>query len=151
MIVSPSTPQQWQALAAILHERAGVHPSADLRMLGWVSDNELKMVVGFNAFIGKTCQMHVAMAEGFTFTPKAMLRACFDYAFNQAGCAMVLGVVNSQNEAAMRYDLHLGFKTLYALAGMHDEGGDIVLLGMTREECRFLEGAEDEREAAVLH
>jgi hypothetical protein len=38
-------------------------------------------------------------------------------------------------------DLHLGFRELYRLPGMHDDGADLVLLGMTKSECRYINQA----------
>jgi RimJ/RimL family protein N-acetyltransferase len=121
-----------------LNHYAFVAPTADMVMLGWVVDDDLKIVVGFNGFMGSVCQMHVAMRPDFRFSPKEMLRECFKYAYNVRNCKMVLGLVNSLNEAAMKYDQHLGFKELWRLPKMHDDSGDIVVLGLPKEECRYL-------------
>lgn len=139
MIIYPSNPQQWSILATFLHKHTGVHPSADLKLVAWLDPvvNQLRLVVGMNGFIGKVCQMHVAMQD-YSYTPREMLQHTFHCAFNEYGCEKILGVVNSKNEKAMRYDLHLGFKEEHRLPGMHDDGGDIVLLSMTREACRYL-------------
>lgn len=144
MIVVPRTPEEWQSLAGFLKHHAGVHPSADLQCIGWVSDEDKKLVivVGFNGFMGSVAQIHLAMAEGWHFSPREMLRECFRYAFVTAKREMLLGVVNSRNDKAMRMDLHLGFRELYRLPAMHEDGGDIVLLGMKREECRYIDAAK---------
>jgi RimJ/RimL family protein N-acetyltransferase len=151
MVIFPSTQQQQALLAAHLQALAGVQPCADMKALAWADEDEdgnavLRLVVGFTAFIGKTCQIHVAMTEGFHFTPKAMLEVVFDVAFNKLGIEKLLGVVNSKNEKAMNYDFRLGFKEEYRMPGMHDDGGDIVLLSMTREQCRYLK--QDQIEVA---
>lgn len=140
MIVGPRTPEEWQALAGFLKHHAGVHPSADLQCIGWLDeDKKLVIVVGFNGFMGKVAQIHLAFADGWHFSPRAMLREVFKYAFETAKREMLIGVVNSKNEKAMRMDLHLGFRELHRLNGMHDDDGDIVVLGMTRSECRYLD------------
>ena len=138
MIVLARTQREWSTLADFLQEHAGVALSMDLRMMGWVTDSELKIVVGFSGFIGKVCQMHLAMIPGFHFSPKAMLKAAFHYAFKDAKVEMVIGLVNSKNKEAMVYDKNLGFTELYRLPKLHDDGGDIVVLGMTKEQCRYL-------------
>jgi hypothetical protein len=150
VIVSPKTPQEWQAMSQFLLQYAFVHPSADLKMIGWVEGNSLAICVGLNGFMGKVCQMHVAMRPDFRFSPRLMLREVFRYAFNDCEREMVLGVVNSKNEEALRYDLHLGFKVMYALPKLHDDGGDIVLLGMTKDECRWLNMPATPQEAAQV-
>jgi RimJ/RimL family protein N-acetyltransferase len=142
MVVSPNTGDQWQMLSQFLRARAGVQPSADLRMIGWIQDKKLCIVVGFNGFIGSVCQIHTAFAPGFHFAPRAMLRAVFEFAFKDAKCKKLLGVVNSNNAKAMKFDTHLGFTEEHRLPGMHDDGGDLVILSMTPEQCRYLQADE---------
>jgi hypothetical protein len=149
MIIAPQTQEQWNILMAFLNKRALVQPTMDMRMMGWVVNNDIKLVVGFNAFMGKVCQMHVAMAEDWFFTPKKMLQASFRYAFIECKCEMVLGIVNSRNTEAMKYDKHLGFHKLWSLPGMHDDGGDIVVLGMKKDECRYLRLIEEADDVAA--
>jgi hypothetical protein len=146
VVVSPANAEQWQLLSQFLKQRAGVAPSADLKLMGWIQDRKLCIVVGFNGFLGSVCQVHMAFAEGFHFAPRAMLKAVFEFAFNDAGRKQLLGVVNSRNVKAMKFDTHLGFVEEHRLPGMHDNGGDLVLLSMTRSQCRYL---EDDR--AQLH
>lgn len=138
MIVTPKDQREWSAMMQFLNQYAFVQPSADMALMGWVVDDDLKMVVGLNGFLGKVCQMHVAMKPGFKFTPKLMLKRVFSYAFGLRERTMVLGIVNSFNEDAMKYDLHLGFKELWRLPKMHDEGGDIVVLGLPKSNCVYL-------------
>lgn len=138
MIVKPKTQVEWQACMQFLNQHAFVQPTADMEFAAWVVQDQLEMVVGFNAYLGETCQMHVAMAPGFEFTPKEMLKHCFDHVFNQRKRSLILGIVNSRNEKAMRYDEHLGFKELWRLPKMHEDGGDIVVLGLHKKDCKFL-------------
>ena len=90
-----------------------------------------------NGFIGKTCQIHVVNFQK-KYTPRKLLFAVFDYAFNKAGVETLIGVVNSNNEKAMKYDQNLGFKEVCRLEGMHDDGGDLVLFQMKKADCRFI-------------
>lgn len=140
MIVVPNHPAEWQALAGFLHQYAGVHPSADMRCIGWVSDEKkLVAVVGFNGFVGKVCYSHVAFAPDWHFAPRTFLHEVFHYVFETAKCDMVLGIVNSKNEKAMRMDLHLGYHEIFRLPGMHEDGGDLIVLAMKKTECRYLD------------
>lgn len=130
-------------MASFIFAHAGVHPSADLRCIGWAEDDKLVIVAAFNGFVGKLAQIHIAAAPGWHFAPRSMLQIVFDYAFNQAGLEMLIGVVNSQNERAMRLDLHLGFKEILRLPGMHTDGGDLVVLAMKKSECKYLDKPDD--------
>ena len=126
-------------MAGLLFHKAGVHPGADLKLIGWVTDNELRCVVGFNGFVGKICSMHVGYNDGWHYTPKELLREAFRYAFEEGEREMVVGIVSSANEEAMRFDLHLGFKEIFRLPGMHLDG-DLVVLGMRKQDCRYWHG-----------
>lgn len=143
MIVSASNQKEWEALAQFLNFHARVAPSTDLKLIGWVRENKLVMVVGFNGFMGKLCSIHIASAPEFHYTPKAMLREVFNYAFNTANRELVIGVLNSTNNAAVKYDEHLGFKEMWRIPNMHDDGGDVVVFGMHKHECGYLENTSE--------
>jgi L-amino acid N-acyltransferase YncA len=136
VIAFPRTQTEWAEQAAFLREHALVQPSDGLRMMGWRQDGRLVMVVGFDGFIGRVCNVHVAMAPGFAYTPRQLLDE-FASAFDQFGICKMIGVVNSKNARALRYDLHLGFKEVHRLAGMHDDGGDIVFLVLDKDDYRY--------------
>jgi len=138
VIVVPKDQKEYQAMVAFLQAYALVQPTADMQCIGWVTENRLRLCVGFNAFLGKTCQIHVAMEPGYEFTPKEMLEAVFSHAFVTLKRHLLLGIVNSNNRRAMRYDRHLGFKEVTRLKGMHDDAGDVVVFSMTQEDCRYL-------------
>ena len=138
MIVVAKSPKEWQALAGFLQHYAKVAPSSDLQCIGWVSEQKLVMVVGLDGFLGGVAQIHVAYLPGWHYTPKAMLREVFRYAFVTAKREMLLGILNSKNEEAMNFDLRLGFREVLRLPGMHEEGGDFVVLAMRKSECRYL-------------
>ena len=139
MIVTPSSDREWLALTGFLRDYALIMPTPDTQCIGWVSDDKLVIVVGLNGFLGSVAQIHLAMAEGWHFSPREMLREVFRYAFITAKREMLLGLVNSKNEKALRMDAHLGFREIFRLPGMHDDGGDIVVLAMKKSECRYLD------------
>ena len=140
MIVTPQNENEYATMLKLLNEGAGVMPSPQLMMCGWVQDNKLVMVVGLDSFVGKTCHIHVSMAQGFNYTPRAMLQEVFKTAFEN--CHMLIGVVNSKNENALKYDQHLGFVESVRFPGMHDDGGDLVVLTMSKDQCKYLEMKE---------
>jgi hypothetical protein len=144
MIVSPKTAKEWSAMAGFLQVHAGVHASQDMAMMGWVEQERLRIACGMHGFMGKVCQIHIAFEPDWTFSPRQMLHEVFKYAFITRGCELVLGVVNSKNEKAIRFDAHLGFKELYRIPSMHDDGGDIVLLGLRKLDCRYLKSTTEQ-------
>lgn len=141
MIAYPETAGQLNGMKAFIKSHALVNPTDDMYCIGWFDPATLQllMVAAFNAHIGSLCQIHIACAPGFHFTPRAMLREVFSHAFDRMKVTHLLGVVNSLNTRAMKYDLHLGFKEVVRFKGTHDDGGDLVMLTMERPDCRYLQ------------
>ena len=139
MLTSAQSPEARQIASDILFREVGVQPCGDLQALMWVDEeNRIEWVVGYTAFIGKTCQMHVVNLSDAAYLPKAVLFGAFDFPFNYLGVEKTIAVVNSLNTRAMNYDLSLGFKEVLRLEGMHDDGGDLVVLNMDKADCRWI-------------
>lgn len=147
MIVFPENEQQWKAVALFMQHYAGVEPAPENKYVGWAEENKIKMAVCLNHFMGHMCEIHVAMAKGYTHTPKAMLREVFQLAFDGMKRRALVGVVEEGNEKALRYDKHLGFVEKTRFEGMAANGGDIVILTMTPEQCRYYEPHKEEEAA----
>jgi hypothetical protein len=106
--------------------------------LFWVGEkNKIEWVIGYTAFIGKTCQMHMVNLKG-GYTPKGLLFGAFDYPFNYMGVEKAIGVLNSLNTKAVEYDKKLGFAEVLRLEGMHDDGGDLIVMEMNKADCRWI-------------
>ena len=138
MLVAANTLELKNIAIKILLNEIGVQPCGDLQALFWANkDNQIEWVIGYTAFIGKTCQMHMVNLKG-GYTPKDLLKAAFDYPFNQCGLELVFGIVNSNNVKAMQYDQKLGFTEAKRFAGVHEDGGDIVVFEMNKTDCRWI-------------
>jgi RimJ/RimL family protein N-acetyltransferase len=97
-----------------------------------------KWVVGFDDWMGSTCQLYMASELGYLL-PTKLIKATFHHGFNVLKRTHIFGVVNSLNSRAMRLDTWLGFTEVLRVAGAHEGGGDIVVFQMTPETCRWLE------------
>lgn len=125
-----------EILARWLCERIGYMPTPHLRCIGNVTkEGKILGVVGFDGWNGASCQMHVA-GEG-NWVSKELIRVTFDYVFNVAGLNVLLGLVPSANEKALRFDKHVGFVEVARIEGAHPDGA-LVVLELRRENCRFL-------------
>lgn len=102
--------------------------------IGIETDGALTAGVVYDMFNGRSVCMHVAIDKPVT---REYTRVCFDYPFNQLGVNKVLGLVDSTNSKALRFDRHLGF---VEEARISDAGkdGDLVILTMTRQQCRWI-------------
>jgi hypothetical protein len=127
------------------NDRLGIHHSNDFRGVIHVPDeckdqparmDDVGVAVGYNAFIGKTCCMHVVIQRPEMVTPR-VVREAFEFPFLIAECVAVLALVDSTNEAALKFDTKLGFKEIHRIPGGGMEG-DLVIMRMLRDECRWL-------------
>ena len=122
-------------LYTYLSSRVPVPWSSDFRAIGWVEDGALKAVTGYNGFHGNTCQIHIA-AEGKYWMRRAHLWTTFNYPFNQLGLTWLIGVVGSNNAAALKMDKNLGFEEFARIPEGYSLDEDIILLRMHRESVR---------------
>ncbi|HEY6095351.1 MAG TPA: hypothetical protein VIU93_10415 [Gallionellaceae bacterium] len=106
--------------------------------IGLMHGEEIIAGVLYEDWNGANINMHVAAIPGRKWLNREFLRICFDYPFNQVGAKRVTGIVPSCNADAMRFDLHLGFVHEATLKDAHPQG-DLNILVMRREQCRWLE------------
>lgn len=119
----------------------GKFESSTSEAIGFETDGELTAGVVYDMFNGRSVCMHVAAEQSVT---RQFTRVCFDYPFNQLGVNKVIGLVDSTNHKALRFDTHLGFVQEACIkdAGKH---GDLLILTMTRQQCRWIKEASHGR------
>lgn len=109
-----------------------------MKGLGLERDGELVAGVLYEGFNGQNVWMHVAAEPSKRWMTRDYLHYCFHYPFNEMKVARVSGYVNASNVQARRFDEHLGFKPEAVLKGAAQDGGDVIIYCMWREDCRFL-------------
>jgi RimJ/RimL family protein N-acetyltransferase len=114
----------------------GMQFSPYATFIGQEIDGEVKAVVAFDNILDRSCQMHTAAIVP-NWISKDLLWACFDYPFNILKVKVILASVASTNEEALKLDRHLGFKDKAYIEDAHIDG-DLVILAMRREDCRWL-------------
>jgi RimJ/RimL family protein N-acetyltransferase len=111
--------------------------------IGFVDGDDIRIAVLYDHYNVGSIQMHVAIDDPKYVTRRA-IATVFEYPFNQLRVKKVLGMVNSENAAALTLDMRLGFK-LEAIVEDVYETGDLYVLSMTREQCHWLRGKKDGR------
>lgn len=104
---------------------------------GWEKGGELIAAAVYTNFSGPDISLHIAAIPGKRWLRREALKAVFRYAFVQLGVRRITGYVPLSNKDAIRFDLHLGFH----LEGEKRNGwwdGNMLVLGMLKEECRYL-------------
>jgi len=119
---------------------AGVHynPKVDACIARFGADGEPMGGVIYTTYTnegGSVC-CHLA---GFkpNWANIDLLWAGFDYPFNRLKVSRVFGHVPSYNIKALELDKKLGFKEVARIANVFPDG-DLVILEMTREDCKWL-------------
>lgn len=102
-------------------------------------DMTILAAVIYEDYTGRGISMHVAAEDGKRWLNRAFLRAAFNYPFNELKVDRVTGLVPDSNEAAKKFDEHLGFIREGRIRGGSEDGSDMIVYGMLRKECRFLE------------
>lgn len=148
MIVTAKNITETQKLLGFLHAHGVILPwSTDLRFLARVNEAGTVLgVVAYNGFSGAVCCMHCA-GDGNWIT-REFLKAAFDYPFNKCGIVAIFGMVSASNLLALRLDEHLGFEEVHTVSRGYDGNEDLVILKMTKENCRWIREKADEQQAS---
>ena len=108
--------------------------------IGLVEGDKILGGVVFYDYSGTNIWMHVASAPGCAWRgARDFLKEVFKYVFIQCGCLRCSGWVPASNQAALRLDIKLGFTHEHTMIN-GQAGDDLLLMGMKREHCRWIEG-----------
>ncbi len=110
----------------------------DAPNMAFIRNGKVCGAVVYTMHMGNGCMMSVASDGSKRWFNRDMLRMAFAYPFVQMKYARVTGLVREDNVEAQRFDEHLGFKREGILRKGDDDGTDLILYGMLREECRWL-------------
>ena len=109
----------------------------DAPSIGLLEDGRIVGGVVYTMYTGNGIMMNVA-GEYKGWINRAFIRAAFAYPFKQLKCTRVSGLVRIDNEAALEFDTRLGFRQEGIIRRGDDDGTDLVLMGMLREECKWI-------------
>ena len=93
---------------------------------------------GYGDYNGASIRVHLAV-EG-KITPEFLWYG-FYYPFEQLGVKKLIGLVSSSNVRALRLDKHFGYVHEATIKDAAPDG-DLLILTMTRDQCRFLKGSK---------
>jgi len=101
--------------------------------IGLERDGEMVAGVMYDGYLERSICIHVAAQ----YLTRAFVQFCFQYAFGQLGVLKLIGLVDSDNTAAMLFNWHLGFE-IEAVIKDAAKQGDLCIFTMTREQCKWL-------------
>lgn len=109
----------------------------DTPTIGIVEDGKVIAGVAYTMYTGNGICMHVAASKQ-GWLNRTFLRMVFGYPFIQLGCTRVTGLVRSDNPRAQHFDERLGFVREGVIRKGDDDGMDLILYGMLKDECRWI-------------
>lgn len=129
-----------QRVMRFVADRVGETEFQNYTAIGLESDGDLVAGVVYESHNGPNVLMHVASDGSRRWMTPAYMAACFRYPFLQLKTNRVTGLVRADNEDAQRFDEGLGFTREGTVRRGAADGTDLILYGMLRDECRFLDG-----------
>jgi RimJ/RimL family protein N-acetyltransferase len=113
---------KWHDFSAIGIERSGALVG------GAVIDNYVE---------GARCALHCA-GDGKNWMTRSFIKAVFRYIFIQLKCKVIISPVESENEKAIKFISHIGFKDAYRIKNGGSNGQDLIIFEMQIENCKYI-------------
>lgn len=132
-------------VGAFMKDQLQLRPTADIRGFLKVDDKYFNQIarpedvgvgVCWDNFIGRTCVISIVVQDPKMLT-RRVVRECFRYPFEVAGCNAVLALVDSNNTKSFDLCCRSGFKAAHIVPNGGLEG-DLVVFQMLRTECPWL-------------
>lgn len=133
MLVTGADPIAREYLAARIPDYA---PNPNETVILAVNRGGVSGAVAYEGWTGPNIIMTCA-GHGNWLTP-GNLAGFFWYPFDQLGCARVTAMIHRKNKASRTLVEKLGFKVEGVLRKAAPTGGDIIIYGLLREDCRWL-------------
>ena len=121
----------------VCERMGGTYSPADSVAFGLFENGEVIAGIIFDNYQGGSIAGHVAGEPGKRWLTREFLHMCFGYPFLQLKVNVLIGLVDSTNLEARKFDEHCGFK-LSCTIPKAARNGDLLIYTMTADECRFL-------------
>lgn len=121
----------------IMHRAGGLFTPGHGHSLSTHSDAGIVGGFVIDSFTGVCACVHMA-GEGPGWATPDLLWMLFDYSFNQLGVKKLLGLVRSDNYAALAINLRGGWRVETLVRDMYGEGVHAFVIYMKPEGCRWL-------------
>lgn len=126
------------ALIAWAQQQLGLRFFDDARAIGWGTPDDIRAVAIYERWSGNDCVVHLVSDRRPGWLSRRFLAAGFAYPFVQAGLRRITGLVPASNERALRLNQHFGYRQEGRLRHAADDGGDLIIMGMLREDCPYI-------------
>lgn len=126
----------------VIERTPGLDSLENSACFGLAAGGNLIMGMAYNKFSGHDICLNVAAEPNKRWATRPVLRAIFAYPFLQLGVRRVTALVATGNTASRSLVESLGW-TREGLMRDALPGDDLIVYGMTRAECRWLETSHE--------
>jgi len=85
-----------------------------------------------------SCQVHIG-AETPMVWKHGLHKEIFNYVFNDCDRKFIFGFTQSDNEKAVKFNEHIGFKEVYRVPDGFADGVDFIVYQLNKADCEYLE------------
>lgn len=127
------------AVAEWARKRIGMaYTWRDFTTMSLWDDGTILAAVIYDGFVGIDVKMHIASGR-VNWLDRRFLYAAFAYPFNELKVSRVTGLISATNQKSRKFAESLGFVKEGECRRGSPDGSDLIIYGMLREECRFME------------
>jgi hypothetical protein len=119
-----------------IQENGGGYYREGTTCIGLEKNGDLVAGVMYDYYNGASIYMHVA-AIGKNWMNRDFLWFVFYYPFIQIGAKVIIGLVESDNLQAIKFDEHIGFKLNQKIPDA-SPNGDLLVYTMKKDDCKWL-------------
>lgn len=103
----------------------------------------IKAIAVFDSFTPVAANVHMAIDNPMVLR-YGFLEAIGEYLFNTRSRARIYGLVPSNNQKALKLNLHIGMEQVTTIPNAIDEGVDYIVMGMEKADCRWIDQPKQE-------
>lgn len=131
---------QREAVLRFVTERTGGRFTATghYNTLAFYDKRGLKVAFVYSDWHGPSISLHMAARQGALWAHEVVLHHMFAYPFQQLGCRRVTSPILARNKKSVALAHALGYKQEGCLREADPAGGDLLIFGMLRSECRWV-------------
>lgn len=119
---------------------------ADTRGITAISEQGPQAIAMFDTWSPNSCQMHIWIGSPMVIR-RGFLQEVFGFVFG-SGRTVAIGSTPSDNEKALKFNKHIGFREIFRIPDAFDIGIDAVVVTMTKSECRWIDHGQQIKQSA---
>lgn len=128
----PTTYEHWERIP----DSARSPLAQDTRGITALKDGQISAVCLLDNWTLNSCIGHLWIDDPIV-TRRGFLEEICGFVFG-SGREVILGFVPSDNEKALKFNAHLGFKELFRIKDGYKRGVDIVAIELRKSNCRYI-------------